>query len=67
MTLIERIDAALEVATGEDRDVLRYVRSQITPEGIEKRPDEDKNVSHLQEVARARLKNYETRNGNEDE
>jgi hypothetical protein len=45
--LIARIDEKIPVADDMDAPVLRYIRTQITPEGQENRPDEDKDVSHL--------------------
>lgn len=58
--MVKRIDDALErVRDTFDAEKLRYVRSQITPAGFEKRPDEDKDVSHLTDIAKSILKRYE--------
>lgn len=55
--LIVEIDAALPYAKDEDDRVLFYVRSQITEKGLERRGEDDQDVSHLREVARKRLEN----------
>jgi hypothetical protein len=58
--MIDRIDAALPRATNEeDRRVLTYIRGQITPTGQERRPEINKAVDHLMEVAHQRLRHYE--------
>lgn len=62
--LIRRINKVFkrlsdDPASGDDKRVLAYVRSQLKPEAIAKRPVEDQSVTHLQEVAKARLKPYE--------
>lgn len=56
--LIQRIDIAVKQLSpdSEDRRVLSYVRRQITPKGLDKRSDEDQNVTHLYEVANDRLR-----------
>lgn len=46
----------------EDERVLRYIRSQLTLEGYENRPDDDKTVGHLHDVARLRLTPYSKEN-----
>lgn len=56
---VERIDAAKDSLKGEDKTVLAYVRSQLTPEGFEKRSEDDQDVSHLIQVANTRLRPYE--------
>jgi hypothetical protein len=62
--MIARIDAALAGRAQyneEDRRVLTYIRSQITPKGQERRPELYKAVDHLMEVAHQRLRPYENR------
>lgn len=66
--LVDQIDAvlpSLRAGAGDDEfssfDVLTYVRSQITPEGIAKRveradPSVDENVAHLHQVAHEHLR-----------
>lgn len=58
--LVERIDKALPLAEGtEDARVLEYIRTQLTPEGLEARGEEDQDVTHLHAVAKTRLRPYE--------
>lgn len=60
--MIARIDKALpRTMSEEDRRVLAYIRSQITAEGQERRPELYKAVDHLMEVAHQRLRTYENR------
>jgi hypothetical protein len=61
--MIKLIDEALPNIpdTNEDSRVLRYIRSQLTPEGLQAREDEwggNPGVQHLHEVARQRLRPY---------
>lgn len=56
---VERIDRVEERVTGEDKRVLAYIRSQLTPEGFAKRSEDDVDVSHLIQVANTRLRPYE--------
>ena len=58
--MIRRIDAALPYINGEDERKLVYIRSQITPDGLLKREqNEHLDVTHLHEVAKSILKRYE--------
>ncbi len=62
--LVKQIDAWLALPGSkaryddEDERVLRYIRSQITPEGLAARPEHYENIIHLHEVARQRLAPY---------
>lgn len=55
---VARIDAVLTKLDprSEDARVLKYARSQLTPDGQAARPKDEKDVAHLQQVAEGRLR-----------
>jgi hypothetical protein len=59
--LIRRIEEAEPRLNDEDCRVLFYIKSQLTPERIEKRLElEAGGEQHLREVAKSRLRPYES-------
>lgn len=60
--MIARIERAMPriPASDEARNVLSYVRAELEPDAIAKRPEWDQGVTHLLEVASQRLKPFET-------
>lgn len=70
--IVARIDRWLRAGGSQtrygedDASVLRYVRSQLTPEGYAARSDDDKNVLHLIEVAKVRLAPYDKEDRSHD-
>lgn len=60
--ILQRIDAARDDLKGEDRRVIDYIESQIRPEGLEDRRQDEyasSDVKHLREVAHAVLRRYD--------
>lgn len=47
----------------DDKRVLEFIRTALTPEAIAERPEHDQDVKHLREVAAQRLRPYETKEG----
>lgn len=56
--LVQRIDQCLHLVSGEDERKLVYIRSQLTPAGLERRADDefDSGVLHLHQIANSILK-----------
>lgn len=61
--IVERIDATLPKIDKRDPawHALSYVRSQVTPEGLKARGEENQDVKHLRECAASHLKQHETK------
>lgn len=57
--LVVEIDRALPtIADRFEADKLRYIRTQITPEGLARRPEFQEDVSHLLAVAREVIRRF---------
>lgn len=57
--IIARISAVEHELTGESAHVLTYIQQALSPVGLARRDEWDQNVTHLHEVARTYLKDYE--------
>lgn len=63
-TLLQRIKVVRnEVGDPDDARKLDYIVKQLTPAGLERRSEDDQDLTHLHEVAKAIIKPIEKRTG----